>query len=91
MCNNSIQLLRGRYSFNEVRVQPEYCYCKYSQPTTENARFLRFVCGLFGQIYSAASDGMDSHSCRIIAELGTSMSCPIVAGAAAMVGLRKEK
>ncbi|CAN0458389.1 unnamed protein product [Ascophyllum nodosum] len=36
-------------------------------------------------IYSAASDGTDSHSCRLWAYHGTSMSCPIVAGAAAMV------
>ncbi|CAB1107200.1 unnamed protein product [Ectocarpus sp. CCAP 1310/34] len=36
-------------------------------------------------VYSAASDGTDSHSCRLWAYQGTSMSCPIVAGAAAMV------
>lgn len=38
------------------------------------------------QVYSAASDGSeDAHSCRLYAYSGTSMSCPIVAGAAAMV------
>ncbi|CAN0200177.1 unnamed protein product [Ectocarpus sp. 6 AP-2014] len=37
-------------------------------------------------IYSAASDGEeDTHSCRLWAYAGTSMSCPIVAGASAMV------
>ncbi|CAN0465285.1 unnamed protein product, partial [Ectocarpus sp. 8 AP-2014] len=36
-------------------------------------------------VYSAASDGTDSHSCRLWAYQGTSMSCPIVAGASAMV------
>ncbi|CAN0507940.1 unnamed protein product, partial [Scytosiphon promiscuus] len=36
-------------------------------------------------IYSAASDGSDERSCRLYAYLGTSMSCPIVAGASAMV------
>eukprot|EP00903_Cladosiphon_okamuranus_P006848 g6670.t1 len=37
-------------------------------------------------IYSAASDGeKESHSCRLWAYAGTSMSCPIVAGASAMV------
>lgn len=41
---------------------------------------------LYCQIYSAASDGdEDTHSCRLWAYAGTSMSCPIVAGAAAMV------
>eukprot|EP00904_Undaria_pinnatifida_P000092 jgi/Undpi1/10083/HiC_scaffold_28.g12537.m1 len=36
-------------------------------------------------IYSARSDGADNISCRLAAFSGTSMSCPIVAGAAAMV------
>ncbi|CAN0198353.1 unnamed protein product [Ectocarpus sp. 6 AP-2014] len=36
-------------------------------------------------VYSAASDGTDTHSCRLWAYEGTSMSCPIVAGAAAMI------
>ncbi|CAN0550288.1 unnamed protein product, partial [Laminaria digitata] len=36
-------------------------------------------------IYSAGGDGSESHSCRLWAYAGTSMSCPIVAGAAAMV------
>ncbi|CAN0198488.1 unnamed protein product, partial [Ectocarpus sp. 6 AP-2014] len=37
-------------------------------------------------IYSAASDGsMDTHSCRLWAYVGTSMSTPIVAGASAMI------
>ncbi|CAM9402432.1 unnamed protein product [Ectocarpus sp. 8 AP-2014] len=37
-------------------------------------------------IYSAASDGsMDTHSCRLWAYAGTSMSTPIVAGASAMI------
>ncbi|CAM9635784.1 unnamed protein product [Ectocarpus sp. 4 AP-2014] len=36
-------------------------------------------------VYSAASDGTDTHSCRLWAYQGTSMSCPIVAGASAMV------
>ncbi|CAM9868950.1 unnamed protein product, partial [Ascophyllum nodosum] len=36
-------------------------------------------------IYSAASDGTNDHSCRLWAYQGTSMSCPVVAGAAAMV------
>lgn len=37
------------------------------------------------QVLSAASDGTDVISCRLTASLGTSMSTPIVAGAAAMV------
>ncbi|CAM9166855.1 unnamed protein product, partial [Hapterophycus canaliculatus] len=36
-------------------------------------------------VYSAASDGTDTHSCRLWAYRGTSMSCPIVAGASAMI------
>ncbi|CAN0100531.1 unnamed protein product, partial [Ascophyllum nodosum] len=36
-------------------------------------------------IYSAASDGTGLYSCRLWAFKGTSMSCPVVAGAAAMV------
>ncbi|CAN0343522.1 unnamed protein product, partial [Scytosiphon promiscuus] len=36
-------------------------------------------------VYSAAGDGTDTHSCRLWAYSGTSMSCPIVAGAAAMI------
>ncbi|CAM9227955.1 unnamed protein product, partial [Laminaria digitata] len=36
-------------------------------------------------IYSASSDGKDTHSCRLAVSEGTSMSCPIVAGASAMV------
>ncbi|CAM9548318.1 unnamed protein product, partial [Hapterophycus canaliculatus] len=36
-------------------------------------------------IYSAAGDGTDAHSCRLWAYSGTSMSCPIVAGASAMI------
>ena len=40
---------------------------------------------LLCQIYSARSDGADNISCRLAAISGTSMSCPIVAGAAAMV------
>ncbi|CAM9790716.1 unnamed protein product, partial [Ectocarpus fasciculatus] len=37
------------------------------------------------QVYSAAADGSDTHSCRLWANQGTSMSCPIVAGASAMI------
>ena len=40
---------------------------------------------LFRQVYSARSDGEDAYSCRLYASPGTSMSCPIVAGASAMV------
>lgn len=40
---------------------------------------------LLSQVYSASSDGEDIHSCRVFANPGTSMSCPIVAGASAMV------
>ncbi|CAM9464026.1 unnamed protein product [Laminaria digitata] len=36
-------------------------------------------------IYSASSDGEDTHSCRLAAFGGTSMSTPIAAGASAMV------
>ncbi|CAM9536300.1 unnamed protein product, partial [Laminaria digitata] len=36
-------------------------------------------------IYSASSDATDTHSCRLQAIFGTSMSCPIVAGASAMI------
>ena len=40
------------------------------------------------QVYSAASDGSEeSYSCRLWAYPGTSMSCPIVVGASAMVRL----
>ena len=39
----------------------------------------------FVQVYSAAGDGTDKYTCRLWAYAGTSMSCPIVAGAAAMV------
>lgn len=46
------------------------------------------VCRAVSQIYSAAGDGTDGYSCRLYAYLGTSMSCPIVAGAAAMVSSR---
>ncbi|CAM9375513.1 unnamed protein product, partial [Sphacelaria rigidula] len=37
------------------------------------------------QVLSAGSDGTDDHSCQLYATQGTSMSCPIVAGAAAMI------
>lgn len=44
------------------------------------------ICSPRHQIYSAASDGEEeTHSCRLWAYAGTSMSCPIVAGASAMV------
>ena len=46
------------------------------------------VCCFFSQVYSAAGDGTDERSCRLYAYSGTSMSCPIVAGAAAMVSSR---
>eukprot|EP00903_Cladosiphon_okamuranus_P015158 g14016.t1 len=36
-------------------------------------------------VYSAAGDGTDSHTCRLWASTGTSMSAPVVAGASAMV------
>ncbi|CAM9691381.1 unnamed protein product [Scytosiphon promiscuus] len=36
-------------------------------------------------VYSAGGDGTDAHSCRLWAYAGTSMSCPIVAGASAMI------
>lgn len=39
------------------------------------------------QIYSAASDATSEHSCRLWMYAGTSMACPITAGAAAMVSL----
>lgn len=41
------------------------------------------------QIYSASSDGDDTYSCRLAAFPGTSMSCPIAAGASAMVSTRR--
>ncbi|CAN0482845.1 unnamed protein product, partial [Scytosiphon promiscuus] len=37
------------------------------------------------QVDSARSDGSGTHSCRLSVKTGTSMACPIVAGAAAMV------
>ncbi|CAM9427510.1 unnamed protein product, partial [Hapterophycus canaliculatus] len=37
------------------------------------------------QVFSAWSDGTDDHSCRLLAGSGTSGSCPLVAGAAALV------
>ena len=43
------------------------------------------ICRFVSQIYSVAGDGTDGHSCRLFAYSGTSMSCPIVAGASAMV------
>lgn len=40
------------------------------------------------QVLSASSDGTDMSSCTLLASSGTSMSTPIVAGGAAMVGMR---
>ncbi|CAM9317023.1 unnamed protein product [Discosporangium mesarthrocarpum] len=37
------------------------------------------------QVFSASSDATDSHTCQLAAASGTSMSCPIAAGAAAIV------
>ncbi|CAM9771338.1 unnamed protein product, partial [Sphacelaria rigidula] len=37
------------------------------------------------QVLSAGSDGTDDQSCQLYATQGTSMSCPVVAGAAAMI------
>ncbi|CAM9668187.1 unnamed protein product, partial [Laminaria digitata] len=52
---------------------------------TQDGRIKPEIVAPGDMIYSAAGDGTDGHSCRLYAYLGTSMSCPIVAGAAAMI------
>lgn len=37
------------------------------------------------QVFSASSDGNEDHSCKLIPGFGTSASCPVVAGSAALV------
>lgn len=43
------------------------------------------LCRLVLQLFSAHNDGSDSNSCKLAGDSGTSLSCPIVAGAAALV------
>lgn len=58
---------------------------KHSAPTRcITCRLLCAWCIMY-QIYSAAGDGTDLHTCRLWAYQGTSMSTPVVAGASAMV------
>lgn len=45
----------------------------------------------FEQVYSAGGDDTGVHSCRLCASSGTSMACPIVAGASALVSTRGQK
>ncbi|CAM9855742.1 unnamed protein product [Laminaria digitata] len=52
---------------------------------TQDGRIKPEVVAPGDAVYSARSDGDDAHSCRLSANSGTSMSCPIVAGASAMV------
>ncbi|CAN0390119.1 unnamed protein product, partial [Pylaiella littoralis] len=53
---------------------------------TKDGRIKPEVVAPGDSVYSAASDGEeDKYSCRLFAFAGTSMSCPIVAGAAAMI------
>ncbi|CAM9132446.1 unnamed protein product, partial [Laminaria digitata] len=52
---------------------------------TQDGRIKPEVVAPGDAIYSAAGDGSDTHSCRLWAYAGTSMACPIVAGASAMV------
>eukprot|EP00752_Nemacystus_decipiens_P004360 g3984.t1 len=57
-----------------------------SEGPTRDGRIKPEVVAPGDMIYSAASDGEEeAHTCRLWAYAGTSMSCPIVAGAAAMV------
>lgn len=37
------------------------------------------------QLFSSYSDGTEEHTCKVDKMMGTSMACPVVAGAAAMV------
>ncbi|CAM9331359.1 unnamed protein product [Scytosiphon promiscuus] len=53
-------------------------------PTTDS-RIKPEVVAPGDQVFSAWSDGTDDHSCRLMAGGGTSASCPLVAGAAALV------
>ncbi|CAM9309050.1 unnamed protein product [Choristocarpus tenellus] len=53
-------------------------------PTMDN-RIKSDVLAPGDQVFSASADGLDSHSCQLTNYIGTSMSTPIVAGAAALV------
>ncbi|CAM9449287.1 unnamed protein product, partial [Hapterophycus canaliculatus] len=53
-------------------------------PTTDS-RIKPEVVAPGDQVFSARSDGTDVHSCRLQARSGTSGSCPLVAGSAALV------
>ncbi|CBN75410.1 subtilisin-like serine peptidase [Ectocarpus siliculosus] len=56
-----------------------------SQGPTLDGRIKPDVVAPGDQVASASSDGTDGHSCRLLANMGTSASCPLVAGAAALV------
>lgn len=64
------------------------------EPNVANCAVAQLVHSLFSvcmelrQIYSAAGDGTDLHTCRLWAYQGTSMSTPVVAGASAMVSVQ---
>ncbi|CAM9779304.1 unnamed protein product [Ectocarpus sp. 4 AP-2014] len=56
-----------------------------SQGPTLDGRIKPDVVAPGDQVASASSDGTDEHSCKLVAYMGTSASCPLVAGAAALV------
>ncbi|CAM9167076.1 unnamed protein product [Ectocarpus fasciculatus] len=56
-----------------------------SQGPTLDGRIKPDVVAPGDQVASASSDGTDGHSCELLAGTGTSASCPLVAGAAALV------
>ncbi|CAM9625709.1 unnamed protein product, partial [Ectocarpus fasciculatus] len=56
-----------------------------SQGPTLDGRIKPDVVAPGDQVASASSDGTDGHSCELVANMGTSASCPLVAGAAALV------
>ncbi|CAM9477974.1 unnamed protein product [Choristocarpus tenellus] len=53
-------------------------------PTTDN-RIKPEIVAPGDRVISASADGEEAHSCQLVALVGTSMSTPIVAGAAAIV------
>eukprot|EP00752_Nemacystus_decipiens_P005062 g4596.t1 len=52
---------------------------------TKDGRIKPEVVAPGDQVFGASSDGTDMHSCRLVSGSGTSGSCPLVAGSAALV------
>ncbi|CAN0370803.1 unnamed protein product, partial [Scytosiphon promiscuus] len=75
----------GRLLYDQDQADIDTLAFFSSYGPTSDSRIKPEVVAPGDQVFSAWSDGTDDHSCKLLAGAGTSASCPLVAGAAALV------